>query len=153
LGNRPNNGNVNKYLMDNIYNKISKNKSKINKTSGSNNFVPYPYSAVFYFDNPFPCSNVYFFINYNANSSGQFTDYEIVTGSYGYSFGNTYSQTNVNCYHQNGILVFHVTGQFSTSIGIDEFSMYHSNFVEYTGYIQLNTPFDGGVSVHIYQQG
>lgn len=131
----------------NIYEKmIAKKKNETVKNRDGED-PPYTHSVSFYFDNTFPCSNVYVTINYNVNSMGQITAASIGTGSYGFSWGNTYSQTNVNSMLQNGIFVFQINGQLNTSVGVSSFSLNNSNNVQYTGYLQSGG--GGGDSNHI----
>jgi hypothetical protein len=156
IGNVQNNEKNNKQQIDNIYNEISKKKSHSDQTARTNQTAeddnpPFDRSVTFYFDNNFPCSNVYVTVNYNTNQSGQFTDAEITTGSYGISYGNTYSQVNVISHMQGGVLVFQVTGQFSTSLGIGSFSLNNATSVNYTGYIQSSS-FGGNLNGQAYQQ-
>jgi hypothetical protein len=150
--------NINK-LIDSTYNLITKTNrtkggSEKMKTAGDPSLTR---SLTVYFNNTFPCSNVYVTVNYSVNSSGNITNAQIVSGSYGYSLGNTYSQTNVVLQYQNGTLVFQVNGQFSTSVGVGSFSLSNSNNVTYTGYMQL--PYDAGggapsfkLSMYVKQQ-
>lgn len=143
-GEIPNNElNINK-LIDSTYNLITKtNSTKVgSKQMKTADDPPLTRSLTVYFNNTFPCSNVYVTVNYSVDSSGNITNAQIVTGSYGYSFGNTYSQANVVLQYQNGTLVFQVNGQFSTSVGVGSFSLSNSNNVTYTGYMQL--PYDAG---------
>lgn len=127
-----------------------KKKDLTQNKSAEDDDPPYTYSTTVYFNNTFPCSNVYITINYNTNSMNQIIAAEVVTGTWGYSFGNTYTQTNVNSILQNGIFVFNVTGQFSTTIGIGSFSLTNSNFVNFTGCINN---FQNGSGGFVRQEG
>ncbi len=124
-----------------------KNSLQIFKSNAEGD-PPYSNSITVYFDNEFPCSNVYLTVDYNVDSNGNITSSNVTTGSYGYAFGNTYSQTGMNISYSNGSMVFQVTGQFTTSIGIGSFSLTNSNNVLYWGFLPKN----GGGGGFVKQQ-
>jgi hypothetical protein len=129
-------------LIDSMYLNISK-KQHFSKSQSDD--PPYTYSATFYFDNRWPCSNVAVTISYSVNSQGQVTGAEVTSYSYGYAMGNTYSQINSNIYYSGGSIVFQMNGMFNSSVGIGAFSLTNTNSAHYTGFIQLQgTPGGGG---------
>ena len=113
---------------------------------------PYTYTTTVYFDNTFPSANVYVTINYNTNQAGEIIAAEVTSGSYGTFFGNTYTQTNVNATLQNGIFVFRITGQFTTSVGVGSFSLTGTNTAYYTGQFNLWRGNAGGSSGWVKQE-
>lgn len=129
-----------------------KNSSLTSKNSEYGEDPPYTYSTTVYFDNTFPCSNVYVTISYNTNQAGQIIAAEVTSGSYGMSFGNTYTQTHVNAHLQNGIFVFRITGQFTTSVGVGSFSLTGTNTAYYTGQFNLWRGNVGGSSGWVKQE-
>lgn len=148
-------GNFSKEEIDNnnkILDSLLLLKKKITSTNILNkNDPPNQYSYTFYFDNNFPCSNVYVNITYSTNSNGQVISSSVSTGTWGYSYGNTYSQTNTTLVsiftNNNGsYIVFQATGQFSTSMGLGSFSATNSNTADYTGHLFIPLGNNGGSS-------
>ncbi len=129
-----------------------KNSSLTSKNSEYGEDPPYTYTTTVYFDNTFPSANVYVTINYNTNQAGEIIAAEVTSGSYGTFFGNTYTQTNVNATLQNGIFVFRITGQFTTSVGVGSFSLTGTNTAYYTGQFNLWRGNAGGSSGWVKQE-
>lgn len=132
--------------INNLFSSRSKNEIKKNTVSQitAKDVPPFAHSVTYYFDNNFPCANVALTINYNTNAAGQIINAEINSFSYGYAWGNTYAQTNVNMMIQNGILVFQVNGGFSSSIGVGSYSLTNTNHVIYTGVYSNGLQSGGG---------
>lgn len=133
---------LNEFLKEN-----EKNRKKHFITSrGLDEDPPYIYSQTVYFDNIFPTPNVYVTINYNINSHGYITSAQLITGSYGYSMGG-YTQQYYTSNIYNGILVFEVTGQLTSSVGLSilgsGFSTNGGTMIKYTGVFQVR---NGGSS-------
>ena len=137
-----------KHLIDSISKILSTkgeyDKKKTNKTTNEDPEDPHKYSVSVYFDNDFPGSNIYLTIYYNSNSSGGITDVEIVSGTYGYSFGNSYSQSGVLLRVVGNNIVFEVNGTINTSVGIGDFSLSHNHPVMFTGVMLLRVGGGGG---------
>jgi hypothetical protein len=132
-----NNINHTSSLLDKAF-QNTKTTSKTNKSRLYEDDPPYKHSTTVYFDNNFPGSNVYIRVDYNTDSTGNITGASVSSGSYGYSFGNAYSQIGVNTYISNGTLAFEVTGQITNSVGIGSFSMSNSKNITYTGFLRPN---------------
>jgi hypothetical protein len=126
-------------LIESTYKLISKDRNSIKMliTKKITNDPPYKYSQTVNFDNTFPASNVYIRIDYNTDAKGNITDAMISSGTYGYSFGNTYNQLGVNMSYSGMSLVFEITGQTTTSVGMSDFSLTNTNTTVYSGYMQI----------------
>jgi hypothetical protein len=147
---------TNKEELEDILNEFLKTKTNdknIKKHSitsrGLDEDPPYTYSVTTYFDNRYPTPNVYVTINYNVNSQGYINSAEVISGSYGYSMGG-YTQLYYVSKIQDGILVFEMTGQLTSSVGLSilgsGFSANGANNITFTGVFQVRNGGSGGGS-------
>jgi hypothetical protein len=135
----------NNKTLDSIFKNIFIKKSKKDYSNRiSNDGPPYQNTYTFYFDNNYPCANVYITINYNFNSNGQITGMEVLSGQWGNSFGSTYSQNNVVLYFNGTTFGFELTGNFSTGITIGGYGMTNNNLATYKGVLQIRSSSSGG---------
>ena len=137
----------NNKMLDSIFQKEKIKSNKINKIySKLSSDPPYQNTYTFYFDNNFPCANVYITINYNYNSQGQITGMEVLSGQWGTSFGGTYTQNNVVLYFNGSTFGFELTGHLSTAITIGGYGLTNNNVVTYTGVLQIKPSGSSGSS-------
>lgn len=113
--------------------------SSTNKDKNAIEFIDppyYTYSYTWYFDNNFPLSNVYVTVNYNVDSNGVFTGYQIISGSWGFNIASGYIQQNVNAHSTGGSLVFQIQGQILGGISFANQTITGGHQVQYSGWLQ-----------------